>query len=126
MKSGEDPAFSANKENIGLNFDTEKDDAVERKPSQTSDTKEFKFAQPKQPVGCRGLPKSSSSSLSSRSLSDPSPQVRSFFAAFGLLWFAYRHLPDRWMSCHACQYFEPLFWNYSTVTVINLKGPLKY
>ena len=95
MKSGEDPAFSANKENIGLNFDTEKGDAVERKPSQTSDTKEFKFAQPKQPVGCRGLPKSSSSSLSSRSFSDPSPQVRSFFAAFGLLWFAYRHLPDR-------------------------------
>ena len=93
MKSGEDH-FSANKENIGLNFDTEKDDAVERKPIQTSDTKEFKFALPKKPVGCR-LPKSSSSSLSSRSLSDPSPQVRSFFAAFGLLWFAYRHLPDR-------------------------------
>lgn len=77
VKSGEDPAFSANKENIGLNFDTEKDDAVERKPSQTSDTKEFKFAQPKQPVGCRGLPKSSSSSLSSRSFSDPSPQAQS-------------------------------------------------
>lgn len=93
MKSGEDP-FSANKENIGLNFETEKDDAVERKSFQTLDAKEFKFALPKQPVGCRRLPKSSSSSLSLRSLSDPSPQVRSFLAAFGLLWFAYRHLPD--------------------------------
>lgn len=81
MNSGEDP-FSANKENIGLNFDTEKDDAVERKPIQTSDTKEFKFPLPKKPVGCK-LPKSSSSSLSLRSLSDPSPQVRSFLPHLG-------------------------------------------
>ncbi|KAJ7390381.1 hypothetical protein OS493_025633 [Desmophyllum pertusum] len=77
VESGEDP-FTANKENIELNFDTLNHDS-ETKTADTvcpsKDTRrEFKFAQPKCPVGGR-LSKSSQQPL--RSLSDPSPQVQS-------------------------------------------------
>ena len=72
MKTGEDP-LTANKENIELNFDTEK----ERETEQTelvcpSKDKDFKFARPKCPVGGR---KTSVHNLPGRSLSEPSPLV---------------------------------------------------
>ena len=72
VKSGEDP-FTANKENIELNFDAGKDS--ERKTSDTacpSEEKEFKFVEPKCPVGGR---KPSVYKLPGRSFSEPSPQV---------------------------------------------------
>lgn len=71
VKSGDD------KENVKLDFDTEKNNNVETaRPFQASKVGEFKFAQPKCPVGCK-LAKSSSGSLPSRSFSDPSPQAQS-------------------------------------------------
>ena len=72
MKTGEDP-FTANKENIELNFDTGKERETE--PSETvcpSEETEFKFARPKCPVGGR---KTSVQNFPGRSLSEPSPLV---------------------------------------------------
>ena len=76
VKSGEDP-YAANKENIKLNFDTEKDNGAETtEVFHSAEVREFKFAQPKCPVRGR-LTKSSSGSLPLRTFSDPSPQVNS-------------------------------------------------
>jgi len=76
VKSGEDP-YAANKENIKLNFDTEKDNGAETTEMfHSAEVREFKFAQPKCPVRGR-LTKSSSGSLPLRTFSDPSPQVLS-------------------------------------------------
>ncbi|KAL9982623.1 hypothetical protein ACROYT_G004690 [Oculina patagonica] len=76
VKSGEDP-FTANKENIELNFDTGKDSEIKTTEAVCpSEKKEFKFAQPKCPVGGR---KSSIYSLPVRSFSEPSPQSKETF-----------------------------------------------
>ena len=72
VKTGEDP-FTANKENIELNFNTGEEKETE--PTETvcpSDEKEFKFARPKCPVGGR---KTSAYNIPGRSLSEPSPLV---------------------------------------------------
>ena len=72
MKTGEDP-LTANKENIELNFDTEKERETE--PTEnvcSSEEREFKFARPKCPVGGR---KTSAHNLPARSISEPSPLV---------------------------------------------------
>lgn len=70
VKTGEDP-FTANKENIELNFDTVKERETERTETVCpSEEKEFTFARPKCPVGGR---KTSVHNLPGRSLSEPSP-----------------------------------------------------
>lgn len=70
METGEDP-FTANKENIELNFAPVK----ETEPTETvcpSEVRDFKFTRPKCPVGGR---KTSEHNLPGRSLSEPSPLV---------------------------------------------------
>lgn len=72
MKTGEDP-FTANKENIELNFDPVKE--TEAEPTETvcaSEGRDFKFTRPKCPVGGR---KTAEHNLPGRSLSEPSPLV---------------------------------------------------
>ena len=74
MKTGED-SFTANKENIELNFDTVKE-AESTETVCPAEGREFKFARPKCPVGGR---KTSEHNLPGRSLSEPSPLVTEHF-----------------------------------------------
>lgn len=74
VKTEEDP-YAENKENIELNFNAVQD--ADKKSAGnvfTLENRDFKFARPKGPVGGRKL---SANNLPGRSLSEPSPRVKS-------------------------------------------------